>query len=305
MKRRDLIKSAAILSAFTSTGFIPSRQVNTKSRDPESAPYKIKLSLNAYSFHSLLQEGSMDLFDLIDFCSAHGFDAVDLTGYYFPGYPDVPPDKYLYELKRKAFLQGLAISGTGIRNEFADPDEQKRRDDIQLIKRWVVAASKMGAPVLRIFTGHLDIQNYTREQVLEWMVNDIRECVEFGKKHGVIIAVQNHNAFIKTAAQTLELIKLINHEWFGWILDTGSYRQGDPYLEITDVMPYAVSWQLKELIYINGDPVEIDLDKIFTIIKKAGYQGYIPIETLGPGDPYVKVPEFLRKVKMAFGAHNI
>jgi hypothetical protein len=55
---------------------------------------------------------------------------VDLTGYYFPDYPNVPADDYIYALKRKAFLLGLDISGTGVRNDFANPDENKRKEDI-------------------------------------------------------------------------------------------------------------------------------------------------------------------------------
>ena len=39
--------------------------------------------------------------------------------------------------------------------------------------------------------------------------------------------------------------------------------------------------------------------KLFKIIKKAGYRGYLPLETLGAGDPYKKVPVLLKKVRKA------
>lgn len=55
----------------------------------KSAGSKLKISLNAYSFNELLTNGSMTLDDLLDFCAANDFDAVDLTAYYFPGYPAV------------------------------------------------------------------------------------------------------------------------------------------------------------------------------------------------------------------------
>ena len=29
----------------------------------------------------------MSLFELVDYCAENGFDAVDITGYYFPDYP--------------------------------------------------------------------------------------------------------------------------------------------------------------------------------------------------------------------------
>ena len=81
--------------------------------------HKFKLSLNVYSFNNPLRAGEIDLFDVLDFCAEYNMDAIDPTGYYFPGYPEVPSDSYINEFKRKAFLLGLDISGTGVRNDFA------------------------------------------------------------------------------------------------------------------------------------------------------------------------------------------
>src|SRR5215207_1065522 len=57
----------------------------------------VKTSLNAFSFSKMLnnynkglRDSSMSMFDLLDFCAKQNFDAVDLTGYFFPGYPVVP-----------------------------------------------------------------------------------------------------------------------------------------------------------------------------------------------------------------------
>ena len=260
---------------------------------------KLKISLNAYSFNKPLSNGSMTLDELLEFCALHQIDGVDLTGYYFPGYPAVPSDEYLYNLKRKAFRLGVDISGSGIRNDFSNPDQNKRNEDIVLIKNWIVAASKIGAPVLRIFTGNQKTDGHSLEQVLEWMIKDIRECVEFGKNHGVIVAIQNHNDFLQTADQTIEIIKKISSPWFGLILDIGSFRIGDPYAEIEKTIPYAVNWQIKELVYENGKETKVNLRKLILLIKSSGYQGYLPIETLGPGDPSQKIPVFLDQLRKA------
>src|ERR1041384_8432010 len=72
----------------------------------------LKTSLNVYSFNKSLTDGSMSIDELIEFCSATGFDGVDITAYYFKGYPNVPPDDYLFDIKRKAFKAGLEITGT-------------------------------------------------------------------------------------------------------------------------------------------------------------------------------------------------
>src|SRR5689334_5342069 len=65
---------------------------------------KLKLGLNAYSFDKQLRGGTMTLNDAIRFCAQNGVDAIDTTGYYFPGYPKAPEDEYIYNLKRVAFV---------------------------------------------------------------------------------------------------------------------------------------------------------------------------------------------------------
>jgi len=262
---------------------------------------KLKLSLNAYSFNKPLMDGTLNLDGLLEFCAKHNIDGVDLTGYYFPGYPVVPPDDFLYDLKRKAFKLGLDISGTGVRNDFTNPDANKRKEDIAIIKNWIVCASKIGAPVIRIFSGTMIPKEYDWQTISEWMVTDIKECVEFGKAHGVVVAIQNHNDFLKTADQTIDIIKRVNSPWFGLILDIGSFRGGDPYPQIARCIPYAVNWQIKELVYVNNKEEKVNLKKLFEIIKASDYSGYLPIETLGAGDPFQKIPVFLEEVRHALG----
>lgn len=260
---------------------------------------RFKISLNAYSFNKLLTDKKTDLDALIEFCARENFDAIDMTGYYFPGYPQVPSDEYIYHLKNKAHRLGVEISGTGIRNEFGDPDGKKREADIALVKNWIEAAAKLGAPVIRIFTAKTQTPGYTWNQQAAWIIGDVKACVEHGKKFGVIVAVQNHNDFIKTADQTIHFMQQVNSEWFGLVLDTGSFVTNEPYSEIAKTTPYAVNWQVKEKLNYNGRSDDMDLDKLCRIIVDSSYRGYLPIETLSPGDAFQIVPPFLKKVRTA------
>lgn len=264
----------------------------------EKLPAKLKTSLNAYSFNGPLTKGEMNLDELLEFCAVNQFDAVDLTAYYFPGYPEVSSDEYLYHIKQKALLLGLEISGTGVRNDFTDPDPAKRKASVELVKNWIIAAEKLGAPVIRVFSGTVDTKDLPREKVVDYMVADFKECVEFGKAHGVVVAIQNHNDFIKTANQAIEIIKRVNSDWFGLILDIGSFRT-NPYKEIAQTIPYAVNWQLKETVFVNGVEQKVELDRLMKTIIESGYRGYLSLETLGEGDPKVKVLLFLNEFREA------
>jgi sugar phosphate isomerase/epimerase len=268
---------------------------------------RLKTSLNAYSFNQTLNDHlkgrgkGMTLFELLDFCAEQNFDAIDPTGYFFPGYPKPPSDAYLNEFKRRAFLLGLDISGTGVRNDFATPDKDKRAADVQHVKEWVEVAARMGAPVLRVFAGPQPA-GQSWDEVAQWMAEDLKKCVEHGKKHGVIIGIQNHGDFLKTAEQTIKIVKMVNSEWFGVIVDTG-YFLADPYKEIAMVAPYAVNWQVKTHIGGKGAKLKSDLKKIVKIARESGYRGYLPIETLPvPGedyDPKARVRECLRELREA------
>jgi len=265
----------------------------------KSTASPLKPGLNAFSFNDALLSKQMSLDQLLRFCYDEGIAALDITAYYIPGYPVVPADEVLFQFKRKALQLGIDISGTGVRNDFTEPDSAKRMEHIQLVKNWIVAASKMGAPIIRIFAGNRKPVGKEREEMHQWIITSIQECVEFGKKYGVVVALQNHNDFIQTADQALDFIQKINSPWFGLMLDTGSYRVGDPYEEIAKTAMHAVNWQIKEKVFVNGQEVEADINRIIRIIIDSGYKGYVPIETLGKGDPALKVRTLLNKVKSA------
>lgn len=271
-----------------------------RASDSRSVP--VKLSCNLYSFNRPLRSGEMSLEDVLTFCSDLGFDAVDPTGYYFPNYPDLPPDSYVYTIKRKAFRLGLDISGTGVRNDFALADPAQRKAEIELVKKWVGMAARLDAPVLRVFSGRDVPEGHSRTEVTKWVVNALKECAQYGAEHGVIIVLQNHWDFIRTTEQTTEILKKVGSEWLALNLDIGSYRSANPYAEIATVAPYAATWQIKENVFVNGNEVKTDLEKIIQIVRQSGYRGYLPIETLGAGDPRVKVPRFLAEVRAALAS---
>jgi sugar phosphate isomerase/epimerase len=260
---------------------------------------RIRLSCNLYSFDRALRSAEMSLEQVIDFCAGLGFDAVDPTGYYFPGYPEPPAPAYVNAVKKRAFLAGLDISGTGVRNDFTVPDDAARDADVALVGRWVRVAAELGAPVLRVFDGKAEAKGPTHEQRVDWVVEAFRACAELGKARGVVIAFQNHDDFLKTAAEVLAVRERVGSEWFSLNVDVGSLRTGDPYEEISRLAPFACTWQIKERLYRRGVEEKTDLRRVFGILREAGYRGYAPLETLGPGDPRDEVRRFLDEARSA------
>ena len=69
--------------------------------------------------------------------------------------------------------------------------------------------------------------------------------------------------------------------------------------EIARLAPHACTWQIKERLYRRGVEEKTDVRRVFAILRGAGYRGYAPIETLGPGDPRDKLRRFLAEVREA------
>jgi sugar phosphate isomerase/epimerase len=291
LDRRAFLQAAALLPAAPLT--------RAAAAGPGLRRAKIKLSCNLYSFNAPLRSGEMTLEEAIDFCAELGFDAVDPTGYYFPGHPQPPADAYLHAIKRRAFLSGLDVSGTGVRNDFTVPDAATRDSDVAHVGRWVEVAEKLGAPVLRVFDGRAETKGPTREQMTDWVVEALRACAAHGERHGVVVAYQNHDELLKTANEVLALRERVGSGWFGLNVDIGSLRTGDPYEEIARLAPFACTWQIKERLHRRGQEEKTDLKRVFAILRTAGYRGYAPIETLGAGDPRPKVRRFLDEVRTA------
>lgn len=258
--RRSFLRSAALLPLVAASLPLATATAAVKPIKRVGGSH-LKTSLNAYSFIELLNANlkdptkGVDLFQVCDFCAEQNFDAVDVTGYFFPGYPDAPKDEYIYRLKKHAFDLGLAISGTGVRNDFTAADTATRDEGVARIKTWIEVAAKLGAPVIRAFADsqspfkdwHQASGNASRDMVEGWVADGLRECAEHGKKFGVIVVVQNHGDFISTGEEHISLLKRVNHEYCVAMVDTGKYNTPDPYVDIAMVAPYAATWQIKEL----------------------------------------------------------
>lgn len=319
--RRHFIRTATLLplaaAAFPAAAFRAAAGIAPVRR---AGGPRLKTALNAYSFLELLNARAadpakgIDLLEVCEFCAKHDFDAVDVTAYFFPGYPKPPDDAYLRTLKRRAFDLGLDISGTGVRNDFATADKAVRAEGVQRVKDWIEVAARLGAPVIRVFAGpQAPFKTWQeaaggapRGDVEAWMADAARECAVHGEKFGVIVGVQNHADFIATGADHVSLLQRVGHPWCGAIVDTGKYVGDDPYADIALAAPHAVNWQVKETLTSRADGPPTDMKRLVAIVRASGYRGYLPIETLAMGradyDPFTLAPKLLAGLRAAIAA---
>ncbi|WP_298341102.1 sugar phosphate isomerase/epimerase family protein [uncultured Algibacter sp.] len=293
--RRNLLKSIALTPFVLNTN-----KLIAFSKDAKPAPNRLQYSINAYSFNSELRSGEMTFFDMMEFCAEIGMDAVDLTGYYFSSYPQIPENKALFALKRKALDLGLDIAWTGVRNNFVTPDVNSRNSDIELIKNWLDASSKLGASIMRVFTGRNKSEEFTKDEIKKWLVKDYKTCADFGEQYGVIVGLQNHDEFLFTSDEIIDIIKRVNSDWFGLVLDCGSLPSSNTYEEMEKLAPYANYWFVKEHVKTkDSTKVPADLKRIAKIIKNSNFQGYVSFESLQEGNTKEIIKDMFSTFKSA------
>jgi len=261
------------------------------------AAYRVKLSVAAYSYRKHLPEGSkrgsMTLFDLFEMAAEWGLDAVEPTSYYFTS----EDNEYLHALKSKAFRLGLDISGTAIRNDFCHPNEKRRSEEVAHVKRWVDHAVELGAPCIRVFGGNKH-REVSAERAFKLAVEGLKESCDYAGTRGVYLAIENHGYLTESAEDVLRIVEGVGHEWLGVNLDSGNFKTR-PYDNMEQLAPHAVNVQLKvDVVQDNGNGrLRGDYARIFGILKRAGYRGYVALEYEGEEDPKSGFPKFLERVR--------
>ncbi|WP_436716340.1 sugar phosphate isomerase/epimerase family protein [Roseiconus lacunae] len=307
--RRQFISSAAFSSTamIAGAGGLASTQSSLDAAEAfarKGGP-RFQIGLAAYSLRNYFSfmkgkekkpadlEKAIDMIGFLDYCVAQGFQAAELTSYFFK--PDAD-DAYFLELKRQAFLKGVTISGTAIGNNFTRGAGDKLDQEIDSAIKWIDHAAVLGAPHIRFFAGtgkELDEHPERFDEAVEAM----KRCADHAAKRGVFLGIENHGNL--RAEQLLSLIEAIDHPWVGINLDTGNFFTDDPYGDLQRCVPYAVNVQVKvSMRRPDRSKYPADLPRVGKILKDAGYQGFVVLEYEDEA-PYENIPDAHRKLREA------
>lgn len=262
-------------------------------------PGKMRLSLAAYSMRKYLQDSKeqkkeMDLHGFVDYCYQLGIEGAELTSYYFP---DTVNDDYLYSLKNHCHLRGITVSGGAIRNDYCQPAGEKLEADLAHTKTWVDHYAKLGAPVIRIFAGNLP-KDANLDQTLTHCARTCELACQYAASKGVVLALENHGGVTAKAEGLLQIVRQVQSTHFGVNFDSGNFRStADPYEELAMIAPYAVNAQIKVEMFPNGQKAETDLARVLSILKDAGYSGWVALEYEAAEDPREAIPRHVEKLQ--------
>jgi sugar phosphate isomerase/epimerase len=302
-------------SGQAALGLAALSRVNPETRAGEPfqrpGPSRIRPSLCAYSLRDFFRYqnngklnakpgATLDMFQFIEYCSKEGWDAAEITSYYFP--PDFST-AYLAKLKRQAALAGVTVSGASVGSVLTQPPGEGRDRDIAKVKTWLRHASFLGAPYLRVFAGNAGKQQ-PLDEARKWTLDGLMECAAEGEKLGVMIGMEDHGGIVADAGGVLALIQPAKTEWLGVNLDVGNFGTEDPYEDIRRCAPYAVNCHWKPVFkaYKGSGARPANWPRIVKILREANYHGYLALEYELKEDPHTALPGLLQKTRDALAA---
>ncbi len=264
---------------------------------------RLQLSLAAYSFRDTFDHKDpakrITLFDFIDYCADHGCAGAELTSYYFPKSFD---DAFLLQVKRHAFLRGVAISGSAVGNKFTLPKGPARDEQIAMVKKWVDHCAVFGGPHIRVFAGVVE-KDLPLAEARRLSIEALEECGEYAGRKGVFLGLENHGGIVADPVGLLAIVQAVKSPWVGVNLDTGNFQTDDPYADLAKCAPYAVNVQYKVEIQRRGAKQKefADMARVVQVLREANYQGFVALEYEAKEDPWKAVPGWLEKLLAAMG----
>ncbi|MGO8815017.1 MAG: sugar phosphate isomerase/epimerase family protein [Terriglobia bacterium] len=289
LPRRDFLQSVGLAAAgslVAGAGTLAAGQAEgSATRRP-----RLLTGCCAYSYRKYLEPGKMLMEDFILKAVELGIVGVDMTTYYLKS----TDPAYLLNLRHLAFRHGVPFSGAAIGTEMCQPDPDKRAAEIEKIKKWVDATDLLGASHLRVFGGPLP-KGATDEQGVEWTAETLKSACEYAAQKGVTLGIESHGGITSKAANILAILKKVDSPYAGCNLDISNFEE-DPYNQVEALIPYATHTHIRDF-YGGNKRLPLDLERMWKLFAKGGYQGFMSVEYEGEEDPMTGVPKLIDRVK--------
>lgn len=248
----------------------------------------------ALSYKKYLDAGSMTMEDFFRKAVELGVHGVDVTTYWLKS----TEPAYLTSLRHLAFKNGLAFSGAAIRTEMCQSDAAKRAEEVRKIQNWVDATQLLGASHLRVFGGDLP-DGATSKQGIEWVVETMKPACEYAAQRGITLGMEDHHGITGRASTLLEILRRVDSPYAGVNLDISNFdtkSDEEQYSDIEACVPYATHVHIRDLFTETQRP--IDLDRVWRLLVKGEYKGFVSAEYENEEDPMTGVPKLIEKIKV-------
>jgi len=253
---------------------------------------------------------TMTVFDWIEMSKMLGADGLEM----YEGFFTSLDDDYIDSVGEAIRAAGYEMPMLCCSPNFTDPDPEERKKAIEREAQMIRITRRLGGPkaACRVLSG----QRYpevSREQGIAWVVEAINQLLPVARENDVILAMENHYKdgfwkypeFAQKMDVFLEIVNSIeDHEYFGVQYDPSNaiVAGDDPVELLKEVVDRVVTMHASDRYLAEGATLEDlraadgtigyfdklkhgvtgkglnDYDQIFSILSKAGYEGWVSIE---------------------------
>ena len=281
---------------------------------PMGNPRGNRIGVSTYSFWQFRHQDLRDIERCIDLAAEWGFDGVEIL------HRQMTDEKNhaLQRIKRRAFVHGLDLMGFSTHQTFLTADPEVRKRNVLHTIHCIELAYAMGIPTMRVNTGTWGTsrnfdelmrnrgiepprEGYTDEDGFRWAIDGLEQCLPAAEKCGVTMGLENHWGLGRTPEGVLRVVNTLDSPWLQVTLDTGNFLE-DPYDRLEMLAPKTVLLQAKT--YFGGGlwyTLDLDYERIATILRRHQYRGYISLEFEGRDNPRAAVPRSLELLRRTLG----
>ncbi len=229
----------------------------------------------------IIQDETLTLLEFPGVCASYGVSTVELCSRFFVS----QDSKYLNELRGKLEEQELSVRSIAVdMGNIAGADPTVRRTDLEALKQWFYTACAIGSDAIRINTGHAD-----DDEAMDRVIAGYRELVQVAENTGVKLLIENHGGVSSSSENLSRILSGVESPWFATCPDTGNFGSHDWEAGMRVLAPNAFSCHVKVFSYSedgvqsrpdrDGNERSYDLKRSLAILKEAGYNGPICVES--------------------------
>jgi sugar phosphate isomerase/epimerase len=260
-----------------------------------NSKFHFTISLAQWSLNKSFFSKEIDTLDFPRIArERYNISAVEYVNQFFI---DKAEDKeFLQQLKnnaRAAQIKNVLIM-IDHEGELAAANPQERHKAVEGHKKWIDAAAFLECDAVRV-----NLHGFVSET--EWVQGSIESLKELGiyaQQFNVKVLVENHGGLSAKINLLMDVIQNVNLPNVGTMPDFGNFcirrevpgdlwtsaciEHYDPYQGVQEMLSFAGAISAKTYdIDEHGNEPNIDFERMMTLIKNSGYQGYIGVEYEG------------------------
>jgi sugar phosphate isomerase/epimerase len=248
-----------------------------------------------------------------------GFEAIEFTELRTP--EGIGELEYADVLRKTADEHNMIISAYAVCGNFAVKGKDKIQAEIKRLKNCVDVAAKLGAKFMRhdVMSDYKEFSSF--DEALPTIAEATREVCEYAETKGIMTLIENHGQICQDPDRIERLIAAVNHKNYGLLLDTGNFLCADVspvyavsrlahlvkmvHLKDAKVIPFGTPTEYNlyetracnKLDFVVPGTGDANINQIFAILKKSGFDGHVDVEYEGRQDSVEALGKTIENLK--------